>query len=538
MVKQGPRCYGYYSVAFYARKAPIKNDTAMKTTATVAIIIILKAVTKAAAAISLHGEKCAFNSDCEPGLVCSIEDKLFDPQRVCQCKAGLDWVKGQGCQNLGEKAEEDVASLVTVLVPVLASVIATCVIVICCCCWIHSSTITLEREMKKAIKGQKYEEIELEMQQPIDDVGKPEPQAKKKTRAVTIEKERPKSSKEERPAEDEEDKGQQQIKADPHARKISTISDPAYQANMRSLLNRPHSSFLSVNNNGLYSRPHSATFINIDSRPPSALARSASDLARSVSVTSINGRKSSPAINRPYLTETAFKRPPSLVSLRNGGELAKLYDHILKVNEASEVNKVDQAEKATEKAAKASQDRKKSDAGIEEIRLVRVAVNAFKKRKRLKDLGKGKKRSKFESVVDKVMRLREFEQKHVYKARTASREERRSSSSNSTLTSSLPSSSSSISSSKGQKRPESVAQRVLRERKEKNISTKTPVSASNARPKTSSASKKRQPLHVALRKSASSHGSRSVLANKIKQQAHFSALKNFQVNIRKKRPCC
>ena len=36
---------------------------------------------------------------------------------------------------------------------------------------------------------------------------------------------------------------------------------------------------------------------------------------------------------------------------------------------------------------------------------------------------------------------------------------------------------------------------------------------------------------MALRKSASAHGPRSVVANKIKQQAHFSAMKNYQVKL-------
>ena len=49
------------------------------------------------------------------------------------------------------------------------------------------------------------------------------------------------------------------------------------------------------------------------------------------------------------------------------------------------------------------------------------------------------------------------------------------------------------------------------------------------RPKTSSAKAKRQPLHVALRQSASKHGSRAVRAEKIKEQAHFNAVKDFQV---------
>ena len=76
-----------------------------------------------------------------------------------------------------------------------------------------------------------------------------------------------------------------------------------------------------------------------------------------------------------------------------------------------------------------------------------------------------------------------------------------------------------------------MAQRVLRERKEKKISTKVPQTPASQRPKTSSAKAKKQPLHVALRQSASKHGSRALRAEKIKQQAHFNAVKDFQVSF-------
>ena len=65
--------------------------------------------------------------------------------------------------------------------------------------------------------------------------------------------------------------------------------------------------------------------------------------------------------------------------------------------------------------------RKSFDSGIEEIRLVRVAVNAFKRKKRLRDLPKNGRRkfkkSKFESVVEKVMKMREQEEKIAYNAK-------------------------------------------------------------------------------------------------------------------------
>ena len=155
-------------------------------------------------------------------------------------------------------------------------------------------------------------------------------------------------------------------------------------------------------------------------------------------------------------------------------------------------------------------------------------MSAFKKKRRLKDLKKTKKVKKttFESVVEKVMRIREEEK------RNSANKRKKSTSSNTTISSTITSSSSTSMSYQNQrpKRPESVAQRVLRERKEKKISTKVPQTPASQRPKTSSAKAKRPPLHVALRQSASKHGPRAIMAETIKQKAHFDAVKNFQVH--------
>ena len=35
-----------------------------------------------------HGEKCVYDGDCKEGLNCGLEDKLFNPQRICQCSKG------------------------------------------------------------------------------------------------------------------------------------------------------------------------------------------------------------------------------------------------------------------------------------------------------------------------------------------------------------------------------------------------------------------------------------------------------------------
>ena len=102
----------------------------------------------------------------------------------------------------------------------------------------------------------------------------------------------------------------------------------------------------------------------------------------------------------------------------NGQELAKLYDHIVNVDEAdkkndntaneptnSTVNEV-KVLKNPQKTSKKVKEKIKSESGIEEIRLVRVAVKAFKRKKRLRDIPKGQRKSKktkFESVVEKVV---------------------------------------------------------------------------------------------------------------------------------------
>ena len=105
--------------------------------------------------------------------------------------------------------------------------------------------------------------------------------------------------------------------------------------------------------------------------------------------------------------------------------MAKLYDHIINVNEASDNKDITDKVDEINVQAKPKKKRKTSgESGIEEIRIVRKAVNAFKKKRRLRDLPKGlrkSKKTKFESVVEKVMRMREEEKKFTYQAKTSSR---------------------------------------------------------------------------------------------------------------------
>ena len=110
-------------------------------------------------------------------------------------------------------------------------------------------------------------------------------------------------------------------------------------------------------------------------------------------------------------------------------------------------------------------------------------MSAFKKKRRLRDLKpkkKAKKKTTFESVVEKVMRIREEEKRNSVKRK-------KSTSSNTTISSTITSTSISSTTSdqfrpnQRPKRPESVAQRVLRERKEKKISTKVPQTPASQR---------------------------------------------------------
>ena len=86
-------------------------------------------------------------------------------------------------------------------------------------------------------------------------------------------------------------------------------------------------------------------------------------------------------------------------------------------------------------------------------------------------------------------------------------------------------------------RPQSVAQRILRERQERNITAKvpeTPENNNNNNPKTKSSkknNKSRQPLYLALKATAQKNKqtSKSELAEKIKQEAILTAAETYRV---------
>ena len=261
-----------------------------------------------------HGEKCVYDGDCKNGLLCAFEDKLFNPHRICQCPPELVYVDGH-CEKA--KNEVEIAEILAIIIPVISSVIVTILVILGCCCWIHSSNLNIEKEVKQKAVQQKVEPPEFELKEVSIEPRNNVKTAKKKRK---IQQEIP----------IETNRGKDKIPDENFQNfenpKISVISDPGYQANMKYLLRRPHST--SYQSNGLLtSRPNSAAtfYHNLDSQRPNSRSSSASS------------RKSS-ALNGPYLTEP-LKRPlrPRSPKPNQNGQIQNgqaLYENILAVVEA------------------------------------------------------------------------------------------------------------------------------------------------------------------------------------------------------------
>ena len=76
-----------------------------------------------------HGEKCDHNGQCDEGFVCVLEDKIFNPKRICACPNDLDWFERQ-CVDIKSQEREELAALLSVIIPVSVSVIFTIICVI------------------------------------------------------------------------------------------------------------------------------------------------------------------------------------------------------------------------------------------------------------------------------------------------------------------------------------------------------------------------------------------------------------------------
>ena len=166
-----------------------------------------------------------------------------------------------------------------------------------------------QKAVQQKVEPPEFELKEVSIEQPRNNV-----KTAKKKRKIPIETHREKDKTDETPKISDENP------------KISVISDPGYQANMKYLLRRPHST--SYQSNGLLtSRPNSAAtfYHNLDSQRPNSRSSSASS------------RKSS-ALNGPYLTEP-LKRPlrPRSPKPNQNGQIQNgqaLYENILAVVEA------------------------------------------------------------------------------------------------------------------------------------------------------------------------------------------------------------
>ena len=154
---------------------------------------------------------------------------------------------------LAQEAEE-LAALLSVLIPVLASVVVTILCVIGCCCMVNTSTVTIKKKFDEEMKDTTYEEIDLTYfeNEKAKNLGGKTKSNKKPTAS------RPKTPKISldqsavtEPSEDsskpndihetvQDDKEHDNVVDNemPNGKKLSVISDPGYQANMRFLLQR------------------------------------------------------------------------------------------------------------------------------------------------------------------------------------------------------------------------------------------------------------------------------------------------------------
>ena len=443
--------------------------------------------------------------------------------KICKCDRDLKWINAE-CKS----SESETAQLVIILVPVISASCFTLVIALLCCCWANKSTRTLKKEFKKEFR-RKSESIDLHAMESATNSsntsnGLASKYVEKKSgrrRSSTVQRELPEIAVNgiSNESKVKESTGKSPAKPKPKEAPVVSIDNcsndnivpkdvpdsSGYKANLKLLLERPVSGIsmdtrkldaisLMPTDGSLFNnmRPNSAVSftygrcyspINLDgptwlkSRPNSALGIQ---------------RKTSAGYQRPYLTDLS-KRPPVQPQkpdeLRDR-EIMELYDEIQTLEETKEKRK------GKKKAKKDTYDE-----GIEEIKIVRKAVSAFKKRRRMREVVKNP--TKMETVADKVLKLRIQEgvtahpnpySRHQMNSTTSlnSRGKRRNSSASNSTTNTL------------KNRPESVAQRILRERQEQNLKTRFLVDSAKPASKLQSASSssKTMPLHLALRQSA------------------------------------
>ena len=106
----------------------------------------------------------------------------------------------QYLSTLNKGQSEEIAEILTILVPVLSSVVVTIILVIACCCWIHSSTLNIKSDMAKNTPKVPEEDFDLDdfkaMTNEIDEKRPKQPRPKTSEHVIKISddgQERPKS---------------------------------------------------------------------------------------------------------------------------------------------------------------------------------------------------------------------------------------------------------------------------------------------------------------------------------------------------------
>ena len=442
---------------------------------------------------------CKYNEECQLkgdlALVCAETRK--GQNKRCICTKDYIWYERKCIteQELDDKKRakaksEDVARVITIIVPIIGALFVVICLGCMCFYWVNSLSKDVQKEVNKSID--KCEEYELDLFDEINERRRSslalttasfrekalKPPLKKKRRA-SLKSETTLSNGHLPNANGKVVKEEVEDKPVPPAPLSSPLLSQknGYQSSMRRLLTMPQ-----MQSEPGPSRPASANYIT-NSRPTTArrpMSAAHAGLLKPRPMSSAAGGRAGGLIG-PYVSDASLLRARSPVHnpvnpIPKPEDLADLYD---KIAEAAE-----QEEKKISR--KATDDQSEDLSGIEEIKLVRAAVGAFKRRKNLKKLREEQRKrlsrgKKFDSLVDQIMRIRDEEdampkplsksakrilnQNGINHKQQQQRRGSRTSDGSGSTGGSRPTS-----------RPESVAQRVLRERQEKKITTRIPSS--------------------------------------------------------------
>ena len=489
------------------------------------------------------GSFCVEDGDCDPfrtrlacrspnggsSSICTCPEEAItwnEDRRKCLNKAG-----GSSNNDEQRKREEEVAKVVTILVPILGACFAIGCVAFMCCYWIQASA---DLAKKEASKRDTYDPNKIEFEDDDDDDDfvesddeEPDPVHREKSNP------RKKKGKGNKNGEKEmtsivppQDANEAKV-AETAFTKATNGGPPkntlenGYQASMRQFLTFPEMR----SEPQIGTRPLSANVLSL-SRPGTAVRLNSAYSPRRVNSAIANGSKGKPgAVFGPYVTDVAAvararaisprpPKPPSPPTNQGSiwpkpGDIADLYQKV-----AEEEDKKEEDEDETP---------------LEEIKLVRAAVNAFKKRrnmKKVKEEQKKRRGKRLENLVDQILKQRQKEKSNTEKSKSQAKNSK-----NSTRRGSKSSDSSRSATSASSRGPllgpdgrvESVAARVKRERQVKKIRARVPVT-----PPRSSRPDKAKPLHVALRAASAKHLSKAQVKQRIQQQVHLNAVRSYR----------